>query len=283
MKKLTLLIVAFVLMFSLVACEKGNDGELDPNVSANPQSTPESTPGNELSQEQLLDEVVKNAYKNGVYEMEFSRKDSEKNTDTSARFNSQEKYTIKLNDTITQFSGLGDSNGFISGLYYNNPDLYVFDSYSNKTSKLIGDDLNDFVDMMSQLMVDIRLIVESAKDITVTKLEDGSYGVTLLMDTSKELSFLTAFINESVFGLPFSLSTTECKANLVVSEDCYVKSINVECVREGSDLFTDFQGNETVFFVGYSITYKLSYAVADRTIDPPEGMDIENSEILDEG
>lgn len=283
MKKFILLIIAFILALSLVACEQGNDNNPTATLidtTANPQSTPESTPGNEMSQEQLLEEVVKNGYKNGVYEAEFLRKDDEKNTDTSDIFNSKESYVMKLNEEITEFSGVSESGTITTGLYYLNHVLYAYDSYSNTTYKLEKEiDVQSFTDMIQQIMIDIESIIKSAKETTVTKLEDGSYGITLVMDTSRELSFINVFINESFLGLPFSLSTTECKVNLVVSNDYYVNNINIELMREGTDSYTDYEGNETLFFIGYSISYKLSYIGENRIIEPPVGMDIENAEV----
>ena len=94
-------------------------------------------------------------------------------------------------------------------------------------------------------MIDIAVVIESGREITVTKLEDGSYSVSIMFDISKELSFLNAFyMVETAYGLPFTLSTTECKAILTISEDYYVSAMDLEFDRAGSYLYTDYDGSK---------------------------------------
>ena len=276
MKKITLLLIALVLMFSFVACETDNE----PTKSTNPPatSTPEATPSATVANvSELMAEVLKtDRFEDGTYSMKISFATDDDKTAHHYKQKLDMNGYCSFEKTIKDFSfSIVDSSReeiATAGVYVKGDTVYFMENdggedeiFSMNVSDYPG--FNMFRDYFN--IVDVQEIFNSAQNSSFRQKEDKSYDVSITCDTSKDLGFI-----ENI-DLDFSaadegwivFNTTECKINMNISEDFFVTKINIE-----------FSQTAETIEMTYTCKYEISFISSDNTVAPPAGMDIEKAE-----
>lgn len=286
MKKFTLLLISFVLMLSFIACDmdKNNDSAVlpvgpdssgDPLANANTVLAAISTP---------------DRFEDGTYKIDISYV-----TDESF-YQTAHSYTLNgnlyLKETVKDFSLLvvyPHANNEKAGVYVKDNNLYLSEPARGdegeftgemETIKVSVDSFSSIINEMKASLspIDVKAIIESSKTVSLSQYEDGSFGVNINCDVSKDLSFVenidqdltTSIVTDQnqIKEVDVPFNTTVCKVDLKISKDFLVTKITIEFSQTAAQYIE----------MTYSCKYEMSFMSSDNTIAPPEGMDIEKAE-----
>ena len=278
MKKITLLLIALVLMFSFVACETDNE----PTKSTNPPatSTPEATPSATVANvSELMAEVLKtDRFEDGTYSLKISLATDDDKTAHDCKQKIDMNGCYSLEKTIKDFSlSIVDSSReeiSTAGMYLKGDTVYFMENDGGK-NEIFSMNVSDYpgINMFQDFVnISVQEIFNSAQNSSFSQKEDKSYDVSITCDTSKDLGFIENIDLE--FGSEGSgmvaFNTTECKINMNISEDFFVTKINIE-----------FSQTAETIEMTYTCKYEISFISSDNTVAPPEGMDIENAKTME--
>ncbi len=275
MKKITLLLIALVLMFSFVACETNNE----PTKSTNPPatSTPEATPSATVANvSELMAEVLKtDRFEDGTYSLKISLATDDDKTAHDCKQKIDMNGCYSLEKTIKDFSlSIVDSSReeiSTAGMYLKGDTVYFMENDGGK-NEIFSMNVSDYpsINMFQDYVnISVQEIFNSAQNSSFSQKEDKSYDVSITCDTSKDLGFLENIDLDISLAGPgmVAFNTTECKINMNISEDFFVTKINIE-----------FSQTAETIEMTYTCKYEISFISSDNTVAPPAGMDIEKAE-----
>lgn len=276
MKKITLLLIALVLMFSFVACETDNE----PTKATNPPatSTPEATPSATVANvSELMAEVLKtDKFKNGTYSLKYSLATDDDKTAHACKQKIDMNGCYSFEKTIKDFSlSIVDSyceHISTAGMYLKGDTVYFMENDGGK-NEIFSMNVSDYpsINMFNDYVnIDVQEIFNSAQNSSFSQKEDKSYDVSITCDTSKDLGFIENIDLDISSGEDMGMvafNTTECKINMNISEDFFVTKINIE-----------FSQTAETIEMTYTCKYEISFISSDNTVAPPAGMDIEKAE-----
>lgn len=286
MKKITLLLIALVLMFSFVACETDNNDTVIPVAPTGPLDVAST----------VLSAISKpDRFEDGTYKIDISYVTDSKEIHYQKAYSYTMNGNFYLKETVKDFSLLMAypvSNDGMAGIYVKDNDLYLAEPVRGgegeftgemETIKVSVDSFSSTIDEMKVMLspIDVKAIINSCKTTSFIQHKDGSYEYIFDCDVSKDLSFLenidqdltTSIVNDQnlIEEVDVPFNTTVCKVTLKISEDFHITKITIEFSQTAAQHIE----------MTYTCKYEMSFIGSDNTIAPPEGMDIENAETME--